>query len=225
MPEYDKANETPELHRVLLKEMLRIISKKLSEAHISWWCDGGTSLGIIRDGDIIPHDDDVDIAVDSKFFRTNKFLNILKEIDGTNLIFTVNNELRKFEIKFENTTSEIKKLYVPNLWTKLDNGKIIGTPTLDIFSYKQKGTQYILESIRMKKEYPKSYYIVNELFPLVDSKFGDVDVKIARNTESYLRRFYGDDYMTPKMDIRDKENPLLKNRNNKINASEENSSS
>lgn len=33
-------------------------------AHLRRWVDGGTLLGIVRDGDVIPHDTDVDIAVE-----------------------------------------------------------------------------------------------------------------------------------------------------------------
>ncbi len=54
-------------HKYLDKEQaledLKIIKKVLDENNIDFWLIGGTLVGIIRDGDLISWDDDVDVAV------------------------------------------------------------------------------------------------------------------------------------------------------------------
>jgi hypothetical protein len=43
----------------------RVLAQSLRDtAHLRRWVDGGTLLGIVRDGDVIPHDTDIDIAVE-----------------------------------------------------------------------------------------------------------------------------------------------------------------
>lgn len=49
-------------HKELRKLALSVIPK-LNEHKINYWVDYGTLLGIIREGDIIKHDEDVDICL------------------------------------------------------------------------------------------------------------------------------------------------------------------
>lgn len=48
----------PELHDILSK-----VIGKLNEHDVKYWVDYGSLLGIIRDGDVIKHDNDTDICV------------------------------------------------------------------------------------------------------------------------------------------------------------------
>ena len=47
-------------------EVLRRLVHFLDDNNIEYWLDGGSILGLIRHGDFIPWDDDIDIAMDEK---------------------------------------------------------------------------------------------------------------------------------------------------------------
>lgn len=57
----------------------------LNENKIEYWLDGGSILGLIRHGDFIPWDDDIDIAMDEKNYA--KFRNLAKQKLTNNLSF------------------------------------------------------------------------------------------------------------------------------------------
>jgi hypothetical protein len=59
---------TPPCCREHLRRMAKWVATRLNEAQVPYWVDFGTLLGIIRQGDIIPWDTDVDISVKSKSF-------------------------------------------------------------------------------------------------------------------------------------------------------------
>lgn len=46
-----------------LKRLLRALDRICSENELSYWIEGGTLLGAVREKDIIPWDDDVDVAM------------------------------------------------------------------------------------------------------------------------------------------------------------------
>ncbi|TXH41574.1 MAG: hypothetical protein E6Q90_11445 [Actinobacteria bacterium] len=54
--------DLPEVHAHLLDAMTEMC-ELLSEAGIEYWLDGGTLLGVVREGGFIPWDDDADICV------------------------------------------------------------------------------------------------------------------------------------------------------------------
>ena len=45
------------------KEILEPVLRILKRLGVCWWLDQGTLLGVIRDGDLLPWDDDIDISV------------------------------------------------------------------------------------------------------------------------------------------------------------------
>lgn len=49
--------------RFYLRNLLFEVSNALNELEVKYWLDFGSLLGIFRDGDIIPHDNDIDFAV------------------------------------------------------------------------------------------------------------------------------------------------------------------
>jgi hypothetical protein len=45
------------------KEILERVLRTLKRVNVNWWLDQGTLLGVIRDGDLLPWDHDIDIGV------------------------------------------------------------------------------------------------------------------------------------------------------------------
>ena len=44
------------------KQLIRIV-ELLNKHKIHYWLEGGTLLGMIRDGDVMSYDDDIDISI------------------------------------------------------------------------------------------------------------------------------------------------------------------
>ena len=63
--------------KIKLVNLLEILIKYLDENNISYWIIGGTLLGSVRHGDIIPWDDDIDIGILEKDFNKLIGLNLI----------------------------------------------------------------------------------------------------------------------------------------------------
>lgn len=66
-------NKTLELAR----EVLLFVVDILENEGMTYFIDHGTLLGIVRDGDLIPWDDDIDLSIEEK--DMNKAINVIKE--------------------------------------------------------------------------------------------------------------------------------------------------
>ena len=73
----------------LLKEMLEVIDGICREEKIPYMLWGGSCLGAVREHDIIPWDDDLDIIVwrkEEKSFRKDSVLSLLRIIFRISMI-------------------------------------------------------------------------------------------------------------------------------------------
>ena len=62
--------------------MLKVFANVCAEYDLEWWVDGGTLLGTVRDGHIIPWDDDIDVTMPRKDYDV-----LLKIAEQTPQIF------------------------------------------------------------------------------------------------------------------------------------------
>jgi phosphorylcholine metabolism protein LicD len=190
--------ELPETHKECLLTLMSHIHNLFLKHSIKYFIDGGTLLGAEREKDIIPHDDDIDIGVLNKDWY--KLPNILKELADA-----------KYKIHYQ-IEDYLIKVFVPNMWMKeKETGRIIGTPTLDIFKWKKSNGKIELESTIHRRAFKNCYYGVQEMFPLKIYQFNNLYLWGANNGKPYLFRYYGNDCLTiKKRYIRDEKNALLK---------------
>lgn len=200
---------TPYFHLCLVKKMLYMLTDLLDNNKVKYFMDGGTLLGAIREKEIIAHDDDADIGVFYNDFQ-NKLPGILNEIEKYSI--KVGEEI--YNIKTEKTNKNLMKVYVPGLWSKTEFGKVIGTPTIDIFCYNMKHNIIQLECPKQRQLFPNCCYKRTEMFPLTRWKFGEKELYGAKNPLGYLFRYYGKDCLTTvKIDIRQTDDGHNKERN------------
>jgi phosphorylcholine metabolism protein LicD len=153
-----------DLDKIKLIDLLEILSTYLDNNDITWWIIGGTLLGSVRHGDIVPWDDDADIGILEKDFsnliRLNSILNPLG-----------------YEI-------------VPD-W-KIHKFRKIGTvyPFVDIFIYTNYNDTFHMNREDLRIKWPNEYYLSNELFPLKKYSLNKLTLPGPNYPIGYLNRMY-----------------------------------
>ena len=176
-----------------LNDLLDFVVKKLDENNIKYWLEGGSLLGAIRHGDIIPWDNDIDIGVmDNDFekvknlfknstYKNKKINKYFKDygINGTGNLIPIRQDLIPI-ISFEKTSAALQISY------KDINGNI------DIISYKSFDNKYAYASRNMRGIWKGEYFKKDELFPLKLHKFGNRQLYIPQKPCKYLDRVYNE---------------------------------
>lgn len=150
-----------------LSETLRIIN---DEFGVSAFISSGTLLGIVRDGTLIPHDDDVDICYVSNEINE---INILDE----------RNKLAEF---LTQKGYKINRSNLAHYWCTTPGGV-----RLDIFTGFIEGDHCSLNPIGRRKVY------VSDVFPLSKIKVDEADLWLPNNPKSLLALNYGLNWQTP----------------------------
>ena len=203
---------TPEIHLLLLKGMMQVVHTLLTQAKIEYFIDGGTLLGAVRHSDIIPHDDDIDIGISHQDY-IEKLPSLFPAIENYKLQVGET----KFPLSIETDPNNIiVKVYIKDMWYKTSH-KLVGTPTLDIFSWLKGKNKIILTNPAQRKQFPNCYYLTSEMYPLKLYKFGQFEFWGANEPMGYLNRYYGEDCIkTAKIEVRDP-NPInLLNKSTKV---------
>ena len=185
----------PSEHLKMLNRMLKVVTTVLKHNNISYWADGGTLLGAIRNKGQIPWDDDCDIGVMSE--------DITK-------IEKIAHHFISFGYAVQKVNDDLWKVYIPlkETWTKTEHNDI-GTPTLDIFAWQVKDTMVRLNDPNARREYPNCYHKINNLFPLKEYTFNDHSIMGPSNPIPYLNRMYSDWQTKAVVDIREYDDNLV----------------
>lgn len=156
-------------------EVLLRAKKVLDEIGVHFWLDYGTLLGVYRDGKLIGHDTDVDIAV------------FLKDYSP---------EIEKAFIKHGFTYE--RKIVIDEGRYGMEQSFSYKNVKLDIFYYTKKDTKCISHIFPLNKE---KEFIVREIYTTYTGfkslKFLNVNWNIPKNTELRLIETYGENYRIP----------------------------
>ena len=195
----------------------------LSKNKIFYWVCHGTLLGLIRDGDLIPWDNDIDIAVwDDQtnkkniidIFSTAGF--IYKDDDTIGSLHFVKSKGKGVDINFYKDIKPIKshKPLVGVFW-KIPKSKIGSAIDMIINNKNYNGQYKLLFSILLsfKTVIAPIYYILDKLNLIYVMKgyttpksllddfcyktFSDVQCRIPSNANSILTYIYGEDWREP----------------------------
>jgi len=156
----------------------RVISKILNNAGMTYWTSGGTTLGIIRHGGLIPWDDDLDICI------------IEKEEDMfTSLEPQFFNE--GFAIKRSNSYSW--KIFHRTQSSEIENRNVnYRYPFCDVFVMKLCKGKYVLKDKIGQSAWTNECYSEDQIHNINYKRFGKYQLPCPGNPEDYLTKMYGE---------------------------------
>lgn len=146
-----------------LYEGMQKTDQILKNNKIPYFAICGTLLGVIRDKEIIPWDDDIDIGI------------LKEDMDKFNSINFSNYNLSSHPASLEN----IGKIYIDK------------DTYIDIFVFEKKNDIYQYTGESARKAWPNEYFKIEELFPLQTYKFGPITISGPNQFEPYANRAWG----------------------------------
>ncbi len=216
-----------------LYQIMKDVHQILENYKIEYWVDGGTSLGAVRHGGIIPWDDDCDITV----LNHKRTLDILHSEQFKEYIKKYNYGIIRHGYDYKMYRLDGKPMYL-NQWTEhwklfqIEHPEIKGGrsaiwkaasktydksikkeskfayPFLDIFAAKvQKSKNGDNEIVYLNNWWNKCTYKYSEVFPRRIYNFGDYKVYGPGQAVNYFTKCYGSDWNEVGYKHIDHENP------------------
>ncbi|MCW5515956.1 LicD family protein [Muriicola sp. Z0-33] len=166
--------------------LLKNISSLFDKSNISYWLEGGTLLGIRREGRLLPWDNDVDISIMED--QSDKLDLLLASLKNAGYRIRIR--------KFQESSEYFKKgaIRMIKIRNKSFFGLIKGKVCLDIFvKYAHSGLAF-WEIDNKTKSVPEKFY---KTFKKIS--FKEDQYSIPQLTDEYLSYRYGN-WETPKKD-------------------------
>jgi len=152
-------------------KLLKIFDTVMRKNNIRYMVFFGTLLGIVRDGNFIDTDHDVDVIIFEE--DLDRYLQL--------------------QLQFENMDAKMK--YVDNihrLYTSHDYNSY-----MDVFVYRKDGDRYIDINRQNRKRWPSYKFLHDDLFPLKEYSISGLVVTGPNNAVNILEQLYGD-WKTPR---------------------------
>lgn len=171
----------PASHIIQLYQMMKDVHEVFVKHGVAYWVSGGTLLGAVRNGGIIPWDDDLDLG-----------------------IYTHQKELFwSLEPVFNQLGYEIFKIecgYIkifPKSGT-LCEGQKFKIPFLDIALRVERNGKIYFDEVKIsrRREGEPVYFTKDELHPIKEYTFGEFKIHGPHDPINYLNYFYGQDWNT-----------------------------
>lgn len=171
------------IHNELI-DIFKKLKIVLEKHKIKYWAIGGTLLGIIRNNEMIPWDDDMDLGMlKTDFLKLKYDKHVHKDLNEIGLyVGNVRDKYRLFKIKKKNEHDDYS---VNNIF-------------IDIFCMELIDDYYVFLNEHERELWPNSKFKYNELFPLKTSYINNISIKIPNNSLEYINTHFGEDWKIPK---------------------------
>lgn len=157
-----------------LYDLLQQITCEFDKTHTEYIMTGGTLLGAVRHGGLIPWDDDADVAVLNK--SPKEILEILKPLKENDIISYEHIKGNIIIVKFRDSEVAIDIFFMKKSKNIMDDDEV----------YK-----YLFP---FNFQYPNEWFKEDELYPLKDYRFGPLVLRGPNDYKNFLDRTYKDWY-------------------------------
>ena len=160
-----------------LYQIMQVTHEVFGELGITYWADGGTLLGAVRNKGIVPTDDDLDVAIFEK--------------DEPRLMTDVKKVLnaRGYTIALFGVCYKI--LAIEDVKPNPNGGYMSPECALDIFPFREERPGVWVHNNPVAfKAWGQWCHKVPETFPLRLVDFGPIKIYISHDAEAYLYRAY-----------------------------------
>lgn len=158
-----------------INDLFKKIIILLERHNITYWIQGGTLLGSVRNKGIIPWDDDIDISIlEDDIIKLRNLKEELNEMD-----LDITDSFFGYKIYDKNGTN-------------IKGHETFKFPFIDIFVTKKYNTIIKYVSKQALDIWKNDYFTLDELYPLKKYQFEDYEVYGPNNPYNYLDRLYPD---------------------------------
>jgi len=181
-----------------LYELMGKVDTLFTTQGIRYWATGGTLLGAVRHGGLIPWDDDLDICVMKEDLP--RILNLQQDLldIGIEMSSAIgglafckkDNKLDYFKLPF----------WIADCFSALVQGRTMPNyptfPYMDVFVMTEENNLMVPNNKLVRKIFPAESYLKNNILHLTKVPFGPIHVYIPQEVDSYLTTTYGSDWAT-----------------------------
>lgn len=153
-----------------LYDLLQIVMCELDKSKTEYIITGGTLLGAVRHGGLIPWDDDADLAILNK--DVPQLLNMLKPLEDLNIISYEHYKGNVVVVKFKESKISLD-LFLMRKYKNVFNDE-------EMYKY----------LFPFNMQYPNEWFYEHELYPLKQYIFGPLIISGPNNYENFLNRTY-----------------------------------
>jgi len=174
----------PRLDSAIQKEFyqtLEVIDSLFRENKITYWITAGSLLGAIRHGEMIPWDDDIDLAL--FIDDLGKVIRLRSELEKKGLVLLVKRDyLKIFPVGGKRIAHPDGGFY-PHRY-----------PFVDLFLMTRDDGRVVHASERLREGFEQDWLEEeNVALPFPQRPFGSLIVPVPRCASTYLERMYGED--------------------------------
>jgi hypothetical protein len=148
---------------------LRLAAEALTAAGASWWVAYGTLLGLVREGRLMAHDNDIDLAVHLGADTAR----ITQEMERRGLV-------RVREEEWQGRPSKQKFM--------------LGQVLVDVFYLHPRGDGFVDHNLFSRQSVLRG---THPAVKVETRRLGGLDLPVPADTEAYLHHLYGDGWRQP----------------------------
>ena len=170
----------PKYRAYALYRLMYFFDEFCKEQGISYWIEGGTALGAVRHGGLIPWDDDIDVHCPLKDYK--RLQRMSRQLGEENLV-----------IRYEKGFGNLMKICFLNR-SIISDDQPWSFPFIDVFCVhrvRNRNNDYYMYSEKKHLEVLGGKIKTKDIYPLQRIKFGATYVNAPKGVKNYIKETYG----------------------------------